>query len=53
MTIKKERTKLRNFIETKFLSGFIHHDRRKKQKGNRGQIRKRAIDEYSGYTQAF
>lgn len=48
MTIKKERNKVRHFIETKFLSGFVHHDKRKKQKGNRSQIRKRAINEYTG-----
>lgn len=53
MTIKKEKLKSRNFIDTKFLAGFIHHDKRKKQKGNRGQIKKRAINEYTGDTQTF
>lgn len=42
---KNKRTKLRHQIIAKFLSGFIHQNKKKKKKGSRKQIAEREINE--------
>jgi hypothetical protein len=42
---KKKRTKTRHFIDFKFLSVFVHANKKKKKKGNRTQISQREIND--------